>query len=185
MSVLPDEVKLRDDIKIQNVVATADLKQLVDLESFNDFEHLTANLELYKCGYVKDSKMIGRVTVFGSGKLISVGTKSPQQASDELKKAIKILRGHKLIKPVKIELKVQNILGRYDLKKKIPILQLARIMPKSLYEPDQFPGLIFRIKHSLVALIFSTGKGVLVGGTSFAELNQGLFEVERWMTKND
>jgi len=37
---------------------------------------LSSNLDLYRCGYVKDDTMVARITVFGNGKLISVGTKS-------------------------------------------------------------------------------------------------------------
>ncbi len=62
---------LLSEIKIQNTVCTADLKQHIDIASFNKYEHLSSNLDLYQCGYVKDNDMIGRVTVFGSGKLIS------------------------------------------------------------------------------------------------------------------
>ncbi len=175
------EQELRDDIKIQNVVCTAEINQSVDIGSFNKYENLSSDLRLYACGYVKDEKMVGRVTIFGNGKMISVGTKSPKQAEKELKRAIKILKNHGLIKTVKIIPSVRNIVGRYNLEKKLDIETLARTMPKSLYEPEQFPGLIFRIQDSLVALIFTSGKGVLVGGKTFSELNRGLYEVERWI----
>ena len=72
------ETKLRSEIKIQNTVCTADLKQEINIASFNKYRYLSSNLELYRCGYVKDDFMTGRVTVFRSGKLISVGTKSPK-----------------------------------------------------------------------------------------------------------
>jgi TATA-box binding protein (TBP) (component of TFIID and TFIIIB) len=75
---------LRPELKIQNTVTTADLKQKIDITSFNKYKYLSSNLELYRCGYVKDASMTGRVTVFGSGKLISVGTKSPDQSAKEL-----------------------------------------------------------------------------------------------------
>ncbi len=70
------ESKLIPEVKIQNTVTTADLKQQIDIGSFNEYEFLSSNLDLYACGYVKDDKMVGRVTVFRSGKLISVGTES-------------------------------------------------------------------------------------------------------------
>ena len=179
--MLVASITLRPEINIQNVVCTADLKQSVDIASFNKYEFLSSNLDLYRCGYVKDDKMIGRVTVFHSGKLISVGTKTIQQAEDELKQAGKILQKHKLIGKFTTIPKVQNIVGRFDLQKKLNILTLARTMPKALYEPEQFPGLIFRIQNSLVALIFASGKGVLAGGKSISELNQGLYEIEQWI----
>jgi|GEM_PF-5625541 len=67
---------LRKEIKISNVVSTADLKQKIDIASFNSYKFLSANLNHYRCGYIKDNTMVGRVSAFASGKLISVGTKS-------------------------------------------------------------------------------------------------------------
>ena len=72
-------------------------------------------------------------------------------------------------------------MGQFDLKKSVLLENLARILPKSLYEPEQFSAIIFRIQGSLVALIFASGKGILVGGKKISELNQGLFELERWI----
>ena len=171
------ESVLRPEIKIQNTVVTADLKQKIDIGSFNEYEHLSSNLELYTCGYVKDEFMVGRVTVFGNGKLISVGTKSPQQAEKELKKALKILQKYKLAKSTKIIPKVRNMVARFDIKRKLPIETLARTLPKSMYEPEQFPGLIYRIQGSCVALLFSSGKGVIAGARSVEEINSAYFEV--------
>jgi len=133
------------------------------------------------CGYVKDNTMTGRVTVFASGKLISVGTKSPEKAHAELLKAGNILKKYKLIKSFKIEPLVRNIVSRFDLEQKIHLEKLARTMPKSMYEPEQFPGLIFRIQDSCVALIFASGKGVLVGAKTVSEINRSLFEILKWI----
>jgi len=173
--------KLREGVSIQNIVSTADLKQHGDIASCNNYHHRSTNLELYRCGYIKDNEMVGKVSVFASGKLISVGTKSPKQAEKELKKATKILVNYKFIKNCRIKVKVQNIVVRFNLGKKVHIETLARTMPQTIYEPEQFPGLIFSMQKSLVALIFSSGKGVMVGGKSIIEINQGMFELDRWI----
>ena len=60
--------------------------------------------------------MVGRVTVFGNGKLISVGTKSPKNSKKELKMAFKILKKYRLAKSIKITPQVRNIVGRYTQK---------------------------------------------------------------------
>jgi len=171
------ESKLVPEVKIQNTVTTADLKQEIDIGSFNKYENLSSNLDLYACGYVKDGLMIGRVTVFRNGKLISVGTKSPEESIKELKKASRILKKHKLSKYTKIIPQVRNIVGRYDLKRKLDIEKLARSLPKSLYEPEQFAGLIYRLEGSCVALLFTSGKGVIVGAKTIEEVNSAYYEV--------
>ena len=172
------DILLRPEIKIQNTVATADLKQEIDIASFNEYEHLSSNLELYRCGYVKDDYMTGRVTIFRTGKMISVGTKSPEQASKELKKACRILKNHGLARNVRIRSEVRNIVSRFDLKKSLPIETLARTLPRSIYEPEQFPGLIYHIQNSCTALLFASGKGVIAGAKSIEETNSALFDVK-------
>lgn len=166
------------EIRIQNTVCTADLKQEIKIASFNRYRHLSSNIELYRCGYVKDDTMTGRVTIFKNGKMISVGTKSPTQAKKELGKACKILEKHKLSHPARIVPQVRNIVSKFDLKKTLPIERLARTLPRCIYEPDQFPGLIYRIQGSCVALIFASGKGVIVGAKSIKETNSAFFEVK-------
>jgi len=172
------ESKLVSEVKIQNTVSTADLKQEIDIASFNEYECLSSNLDLYACGYVKDNSMIGRVTVFRSGKLISVGTKSPKQAEKELRKASRILQKYKLSKSVKIFPQVRNIVSRFDLKRKLDIEKLVRILPKSMYEPEQFPGLIYRIQDSCSSLLFASGKGVIVGAKSIEEINSAFWDIK-------
>ena len=172
------DTKLRSELKIQNTVSTADLKQKIDIARFNEYKHLSSNLDLYRCGYVKDDTMVGRVTIFRTGKMISVGTKSPKQADVELKKAVNILKNYKLAKNTRITSQTRNIVSRFDLKKSLPIEMLARTLPKSIYEPDQFPGLIYRIQGSCVALLFASGKGIIVGATSIEEINSAFFDVK-------
>lgn len=177
--------KLRKELTIHNVVCTAELKQPVNVASFNKYRYLTSNLDLYNCGYVKDDTMKGRVTVFPSGKMISVGTKSPKHAADELKKAIKIMKNYNLIHSLRILPKTRNIVARFNLNRRISLGKLARTLPRSMYEPEIFPGLIYRIQDSLVALIFASGKGVLVGAKSVNDLNVGMFEVKTRIQKNN
>jgi len=167
------------EIKIVNIVCTADLKQKVDIASFNEYEHLSSNLELYRCGYVKDQTMTGRVTVFASGKLISVGTKSINQAHKELEKASKILKKYKIIGSFSLKPCIRNIVANISLNRKLALENLARILPSSMYEPEQFPGIIFRFGGSVVALIFASGKIVLLGSKSYEELNSSFFELNQ------
>lgn len=167
------------NLSIQNIISTANLNQFIEIGTFNKYAHLSSNLKLYNCGYVKNELMQGRVTVFANGKMISAGTKSPDQAKKELKMASRILQTYNLSNPIKIIPQIRNIVARFNLENKLPIEQLARTLPKSMYEPEQFPGLIFRMQGSCVALLFASGKGVLVGCKSINELNTSFFELKQ------
>ena len=172
------DTKLRPEIKIQNTVSTGDLRQEINIACFNEYEHLSSNLNLYRCGYVKDDTMTGRVTIFRTGKMISVGTKSPKQAEQELKKAYSILKSHGLAKNARITAQARNIVSRVNFNKSLSIEKLARTLPRSIYEPEQFPGLIYRIQDSCVALLFASGKGVIAGAKSIEETNSAFFDVK-------
>ena len=173
------DLKLRKELKIVNVVCTTDLKQQVDIASFNEYEYLHSDLDLYRCGYVKDDTMIGRVTVFGNGKLISVGTKSPQNAGDELKKACQILKKYNLIKSFKVVPNVRNIVANCNFGKPLHIEKLAYTIPGCIYEPEQFPGLIYSMQGSVTCLLFASGKVVIVGTKTIKEINNAYYDLEK------
>ena len=173
------DLKLRKELKIANVVCTSDLKQQVDIASFNEYEHLHSDLDLYRCGYVKNDTMVGRVTVFGNGKLISVGTKSSLNAGNELKKACQILKKYKLIKSFKVVPNVRNIVANCNFGKPLHIEKLAYTIPGCIYEPEQFSGLIYSMQGSVVCLLFASGKVVIVGSKTIEELNSSYFELSK------
>ena len=121
--------------------------------------------------------MTRHVSVFRNGKMISVGTKSISKSFAEIKKAVTILKKHKLAKTKAIKPIVRNIVGVVNFNQILPIEKLARTIPKSLYESEQFLGLICRFLSSVVALVFGSGKVVIVGSKSYEELNTTYFEL--------
>ena len=64
--------------KIQNVISTTDLRQHIDARKLNQYQWGKYDTEVYsgRCGYIKDKRFQGRVSVFLSGKMISTGAKS-------------------------------------------------------------------------------------------------------------
>ena len=158
--------------KIVNVVATAALDQFVDLKSL---VRLFPQIVIYDPAtypppvpaYFKSKDMQGKVSIFSSGKMISVGTKSGEEAGQEL-----ILVANKLktakVAELKTEPKIQNIIATADLgfKPDIERLAISREV-KVIYEPEQFPGAIIRLtlseKSKATVLLFSSGKIVCVG----------------------
>ncbi|GEM_PF-997099 len=171
------EYTIRKEIKISNVVCTADLNHKVDILSFNKHRFLSSNLKAYKCGYVKDNIMFGKVVVFASGKLISVGSKSPDQAYHDLKRASQILKKYKFIKSFNIIPRIHNIVSSISLEKTINLNILSVMLPRSIYEPDQFSGIVYRTYGSIVCLIFATGKVIITGAKTLEELNHAYFDL--------
>jgi len=68
----------------------------------------------------------------------------------------------------KKEIQIVNIVVSTGLEKDIPLEKMAATLPNTEYNPEQFPGLVLRIKEPKTsALIFSSGKVVCTGARIF------------------
>ena len=78
---------------IVNVVATSTLGQTVDLAEISEIPHTIFDQEIYggRVAYLKKPGMSGKVTIFPSGKLISVGTRSLEEAEADLQETVDTL----------------------------------------------------------------------------------------------
>jgi transcription initiation factor TFIID TATA-box-binding protein len=102
--------------------------------------------------------------IFASGKMVVTGAKSEDDSRLASRKYARIVQ--KLGFDAKFsEFKIQNIVGSCDVKFPIRLEGLAYSHGQfSSYEPELFPGLIYRmIKPKVVLLIFVSGKIVLTG----------------------
>ena len=161
-------------IRIVNVVATASLNQELDFYKIRELKGIFHDSDVYGgiAAYFKDEEMQGRVTLFQSGKMISVGTKTEKQAFKELNGAMKFLVKNDFIKEIELYPKVQNIVVMVDLERHINLKELAGNI-KSSYEPKRFSGLILHLEEPNKAgvLIFASGKIVVAGLKSSDEIN--------------
>ena len=152
---------------IVNVVATATLGRSIDLTKMCKLKEITYNVGHYagRVAYFKESGMQGRVSIFCSGKMISVGTRGEEQALCELQLTKEYLVRKKIIRPViLLESRIQNIVVVANFGKSIDLEKIVK-MPKVIYEPEQFPGLILRLnnQHRATVLLFASGKAVITG----------------------
>lgn len=71
----------------------------------------------------------------------------------------------------KVEIKIQNIVASASFDHDVPLIKLAEALPNTEYNPEQFPGLVMRIKEPKTsALIFSSGKIVCTGAKSMKKV---------------
>ncbi len=81
-------------------------------------------------------------------------------------------------KKSKREIKIVNIVVSSSLEKDIPLIKLAEALPNTEYNPEQFPGLVMRIKEPKTsALIFSSGKIVCTGARSMAKVRESIKKI--------
>lgn len=157
---------------IRNVITTADLRQKVDAPKFLNFPWGTYDTEYYggKCGYVKDETMRGRVTIFLSGKMISTGARSVKESEEQLKHVQYLLVRNGFVSKIKIVPKVQNIVALSKIDGRLDLNLMSLALPRSMYEPEQFPALIHKTEQGTTCLIFDSGKIVIVGSKSEQQL---------------
>ena len=152
-------------VSIENVVASADIMQKIDL---NDITRKFPDVEYHPDqfpGLVFRLKTPKTATlIFTSGKMVCTGSKSKGMAEKAVKIVVQNLRkgGIKVKKNAVVT--IQNIVASINLGGKIHLEQAARTLPRSMYEPEQFPGLIHRmLDPKTVMLLFSSGKLVCTG----------------------
>jgi len=82
------------------------------------------------------------------------------------------------------EIKIQNIVATTDLKHDIPLIRLAEVLPNTEYNPEQFPGLVMRIKEPKTsALIFSSGNVVCTGAKSLTKVKESIQQIIKNLQK--
>ncbi len=176
-----DKSESNVEIRIRNVITTADLNQKVDATKFVNYQWGTYDFESYggRCGYIKDETMKGRVTVFLSGKMISTGATSVRDSIKQLETSLGKLIQSRLIRNVKISPRVQNILSTVNMGHPIDITTIAVKIPNVTYEPDQFPAAILRMMGSPVCLLFSSGKIVVTGSKSESIMTNAINKLQK------
>jgi len=159
-------------MRLTNLVASGDLSQPLDLEQLRElgdrYRYDTAN---YHGGYILLARC--KATVYRSGKYIFTGLKDPAYLDATWTEFLGLLAPY-----IKISLAVpptiRNMVLLEDLGRPIDLERLcstARDLAE--YEPEQFPGLVYTLPKGK-ALVFSTGKIVITGVTSFDEAGDAL-----------
>ena len=152
-------------ISVENVVASVTLDQKIDLltilKVFRNVEYRPKQFP----GLVFRIKRPKTATlIFGSGKMVCTGAKSEKMARRAVHKVVRELKNNDIIKKGEPKIVIQNIVASANLHGKIDLETAADIMDNVMYEPEQFPGLIYRMPTpKVVMLLFASGKLVCTG----------------------
>lgn len=161
-----DEQEHEIDYKIENVVATVvvSVEDKIDLTTIArkhvDVEY---NPERFPGLVMRIEEPRATILIFSTGKMVVTGMRRASEAEAVVDKAIKNIKlaGVEIGEP---EITIQNIVASGDLHTHVDLNMGAIVMESAMYEPEVFPGLIYRMKDpKTVFLIFSTGKIVCTG----------------------
>jgi len=167
-------------IKIENVVASASLGVPIKLEK------LVAKLDGIEYEPEQFPGLVMRLKVpkvaaliFSSGKIVCTGAKSPKDVKTAVGIIVKRLNklGFKI--PLKYKVKLENIVASAKLEGELNLDMIAFTLENTEYEPEQFPGLVFRMLDPKVTfLLFGSGKIICTGGRSIADVKRAVAKID-------
>jgi len=174
-------------IRIENVVGTGTLNQRIDLNAVvkgnpgveyrpKQFPGLVFRLKRPKTATL----------IFNSGKMVCTGAKSEKEARRAVMKVVKELKKSGIIIIGKPEIKVVNMVASANLSGRIELEDCAYSLGRTMYEPEQFPGLIYRMDEpKVVILLFASGKLVCTGATKEEDVYKAVGKLHKKLEEKE
>lgn len=164
---------------LQNIVATVNLGCTLNLKQITlHARNAEYNPKRFAAVIMRIREPKTTALIFSSGKMVCTGAKSEEFARLAARKFARIIQ--KLGFPAQFkEFKIQNIVGSCDVKFPIRLEQLqTRHAQFCSYEPELFPGLIYRmLDPKVVLLIFVSGKIVLTGAKEKSHIHEAFRQI--------
>lgn len=175
------------EITIENVVASASLDQKIDLlaiiKVFRNVEYRPKQFPglVFRLRRPKTATLI-----FGSGKMVCTGAKSEKMARSAVNKVVRQLKNNGIIILNRPKIEIQNMVASANLQKRIDLETAADILDNVMYEPEQFPGLIYRMRDpKTVLLLFASGKLVCTGAKSEEMVHESVNKIHELLDDYD
>lgn len=166
----------KKDIKVVNIVVSTSFEHDIPLEKMAaTLSNTEYNPEQFPGLVIRIKEPKTSALIFSSGKVVCTGARSMEKVHESIKKIIKSLEkiGIKIkIKPV---IKIQNIVASGSVGMDLNLNILAMKLQNTEYEPEQFPGLVYKLDAAKATfLLFSNGKIVCTGTKSEKEVHTAL-----------
>ena len=175
----------KSDLKVQNIVATTSLGKPVSLTKLARIQSNTEyNPEQFPGLVLRVKKPKSAVLVFSSGNLVCTGTKSIAQVKEVINQVIKHIAkiGVKITDKPKIT--VQNIVASGSIDLNLNLNFLALQLENTEYEPEQLPGLVYKlVDPTATFLLFSNGKLVCTGTKNRQQLEESMNQLNKNIKK--
>ena len=173
-----EDRKIMVKINIENVVASATIAEELNIEAISvllddaDYEPEQFPGLIYRLKKPKVATLI-----FRSGKVVCTGAKSIDSVRNAFELLTQQLKDAGISVVKNPEITVQNIVASWDTGHALDLtaITLSFGLERVEYEPEQFPGLVFRLSDpKVVMLFFKSGKVVCTGAKSIKELERAV-----------
>ncbi len=164
------------DIKVVNIVVSTSLMHAIPLVKMAaTLSNTEYNPEQFPGLVIRIKEPKTSALIFSSGKVVCTGARSMDKVEESIKKIIKSLEKINVKITVKPEIKIQNIVASGSVGMDLNLNTLAMKLENTEYEPEQFPGLVYKLAAAKATfLLFSNGKVVCTGTKSEKEVHAAL-----------
>jgi transcription initiation factor TFIID TATA-box-binding protein len=171
----------KNDLVVQNIVATTSLEKDVSLTKLARTQSNTEyNPETFPGLVLRIKEPKSAVLVFSSGNLVCTGVKSVAQVREVINQVIKQLRKIGVRVTIKPKINVQNIVASGSIELSLDLNLLSLELENTEYEPEQFPGLVYKlVEPPATFLLFSNGKLVCTGTKNKDQLEDSMNQLNK------
>ncbi|MGK0209371.1 MAG: transcription initiation factor TFIID TATA-box-binding protein [Patescibacteria group bacterium] len=179
MAAIKKTEKKDTTLRVQNIVATTSLEKEVSLTKLARTQPNTEyNPDTFPGLVLRVKEPKSAVLVFSSGNLVCTGTKSISQVKEVVQQVIKQLKKIGVNVTITPKITVQNIVASGAIDYDLNLNTLSLELENTEYEPEQFPGLVYKLNNpNATFLLFSNGKLVCTGTKNKAQLADSMVQL--------
>lgn len=167
---------MKRDIQIVNIVVSTSLEHDIPLEKMAaTLSNTEYNPEQFPGLVIRIREPKTSALIFSSGKVVCTGARTLEKVEESLQQIIKSLEKINIIIKVTPKIYVQNIVASGSVGMDLNLNVLAMKLENTEYEPEQFPGLVYKLPQAKATfLLFSNGKIVCTGTKSEEQVNEAV-----------
>ena len=164
------------DIKVVNIVVSTSLEHDIPLQKMAaTLSNTEYNPEQFPGLVIRIKEPKTSALIFSSGKVVCTGARSMDKVRESIKKIIKALEKINIKIKITPVINIQNIVASGTVGMDLNLNVLAMKLENTEYEPEQFPGLVYKLPSAKATfLLFSNGKVVCTGTKSEEEVHAAL-----------
>ncbi|HLC51418.1 MAG TPA: TATA-box-binding protein [archaeon] len=168
-------------IKVENVVASATLNVSIKLEKLvANWDGVEYEPEQFPGLVYRLKEPKAAALIFSSGKVVCTGAKSPKDAKLAVARIVKDLAKINIKVPPNYKVQLENIVASAKLDRELNLDMIAFNLENTEYEPEQFPGLVYRMEDPKVTfLLFGSGKLICTGGRGISDVKRAVEKVDK------
>ena len=163
-------------IEVVNIVVSASLEHEIPLEKMAaTLPNTEYNPEQFPGLVIRIKEPKTSALIFSSGKIVCTGARSMDKVHESIRKIMKSLEKINVKIKKEPEVHIQNIVASGSVGMDLNLNVLAMKLDNTEYEPEQFPGLVYKLpEHKATFLLFSNGKIVCTGTKSEEQVHKVL-----------